>query len=220
LSNTEENLRKRLVKIGKMLFKKGLTYGTFGNISARTLDPNLCLIKPSGVSLNKLESKDFLLINIKSRKILKSNKKPSIETPFHIKLYQERKEVGGIVHTHSKYCTIFSIIKKEILPMGFDLYQAPSFAKGIPISKFALPGTHELADNIVEAMKEHIACLIPHHGLTTIGKTIEEAALNAEIAEKLAQLNYETMLVGEPKPLPKETIQNLLKKAREKKHLF
>ena len=84
------------------------------------------------------------------------------------------------------------------------------------MSRFAPPGTDELAENIVEAMREHVACLMPHHGLTAMGRTVEEAAMNARVAEALAELQYNVMLVGEPEPLPEDMRGMLLKLARDR----
>ena len=100
--------------------------------------------------------------------------------------------------------------------MGLDVYAAPSLAKGITLSKFAPPGTEELADNLVEAMKEHIACIMPHHGCTAIGKSIEEAAKNAKIVETLAKINYKTLLIGEPSPLPVHILDKLVEDAKKR----
>jgi L-fuculose-phosphate aldolase len=167
------------------------------------------LIKPSGYSFSDLEPEHFLLLDINTREVLKGDAKPSIETPLHTKLYFQRPETGGIVHVHSKYCTILSILGKKIVPMGFDLYSAPALAKGVPISLYAHPGTEELANNLVLSMKDHVACLMPHHGSTTIGKSIEEAAQNARVLETLARLNYDVMLVGEPEDLPQSMLEKL-----------
>ena len=198
------------------LFDDGLTYGTSGNVSARVPGTDTCLIKPSGYRFCDLDPEHFLLVDINTREVLKGTAKPSIETPFHTKLYQQWPEAGGVVHIHPKYCTILSILGKEIVPMGLDLFGAPALAKGVPLSRFAPPGSEELADNMVEAMKEHIACLMPHHGCTTIGKSIEEAAQNAKVLEALAQLQYDVMLVGEPESLPQSMLDMLVKRAKEK----
>ena len=216
MSGTEKILRERLTKVSRQLFADGLTHGSSGNISAKLMGTSTCLIKPSGYRFCDLEPEDFLLVNINTREVLKGEAKPSIETPFHTKLYQKWPEAGGVIHIHPKYCTILSIIGEKIVPMGLELYSAPALAKGVPMSKFAPPGSEELADNMVEAMKEHIACLMPHHGSTTIGKTIEEAAQNAKVLESIAQLQYEIMLVGEPESLPDEMLNMLVERAREK----
>jgi len=152
--------------------------------------------------------------------VLEGKEKPSIETPFHTRLYKQWPEAGGVVHVHPQYCTILSILGVEIVPMGVEIFEAPALAKGIPVSKFAPPGTDELADNLVESMKDHVAALMPQHGLTTIGKTIEEAATNARMAEFLAKLHYEVMLVGKPRPLRDDVKKMLLDKAKQKGFLI
>lgn len=215
LSGDEQSLRERLAKVGRQLFADGLTHGASGNISARILGTDTCLIKPSGYRFCDLEPGHFLLVDINTREVLKGDAKPSIETPFHTKLYLEWPEAGGVVHIHPKYCTILSILGKEIVPMGLDLFGAPALAKGVPLSRFAPPGSEELADNMVEAMREHVACLMPHHGSTAIGKSIEEAAQNAKVLEDLAQLQYDVMLVGEPVSLPKPMLDMLVERARK-----
>jgi L-fuculose-phosphate aldolase len=216
MMDIEYDLRERLTTVGRNLYDLGLTYGTAGNISARIPNTGTCLIKPSGFRFCDLEPEDFLLIEISTRKVLKGNNKPSSETPFHTKLYIHWPSAGGVVHLHPKYSTILSILGEEVIPMEFTIYQAPALAKGIPVSKYAPLGTEELADNLVDAMKKHVACLMPHHGSTTIGKTIEEASQNAIVLEKLAQFQYELMLVGKPEPIPQSMRESLIERAKKR----
>ncbi len=213
---TEEELRLKMTEIGKSLYDDKLTYGTSGNISVRIPGTETCLIKPSGYSFKNLKPDDFILIDTNTRKNLKGSQLPSIETPFHTKLYQKRKDVGGVVHVHPKYSTIFSILKIKIIPMGVELFEAPALANGIGIARFALPGSDELAINLVNGIKDKVACLMPNHGITTLGKTIEEAAINARAVERLAELQFYVMLLGKPKPLPKYALKNLINLAMEK----
>lgn len=216
MDNVEKDLRERLARVGRQIWDQKLTHGASGNISARIPGTNKCIIKPSGYSFGDLEPHHFIVVDIETRKVLEGKEKPSIETPFHTRLYKQWPEAGGVVHVHPQYCTILSILEQEIVPMGIEIFEAPALAKGIPVSKFAPPGTDELADNLVETMKDHIACLMPHHGLTTIGKTIEEAAANAKMAEFLAKLHYEVMLVGKPRPLREDVKKTLIERAKQK----
>lgn len=216
MTDIEQQLRERLAVVGKHLFKEGLTYGSSGNISARIPGTETCLIKPSGYRFCDLEPEHFLLVDNKTMKVLKGTAKPSIETPFHTRLYLQWPEAGGVVHIHPKYSILLSILGRKIELMSLDVINAPGLVNGIPISKFAPPGTDELADNMVEAMKEHIACLMPHHGCTAIGKSIEMAAINAETVERLAELNYNILLIGEPNPLPQSMLDILREEAKER----
>jgi L-fuculose-phosphate aldolase len=215
MNKNEYNLRVRLVSAAKFLFDKGLTYDTSGNISARIQGTNNYIIKPSGYRFCDLDPNCFVKINIKTKQVISGDAEPSIETPFHTKIYQHFPEVSSIVHVHPRYSIILSIVCKKLILMGYDIFKAPALAKGIPVSKFAPPGTEELADNLVIALRNHVACLMPHHGLTAIGKTIEEAVINAEVVEKIAQLQYEVSLIGEPKPLPKSILDLLIENAKK-----
>lgn len=210
MNDIERELRERLTIVARTLYDEGLTYGSAGNISARIPETDTCLIKPSGYRFRDLEPDHFIIVDINTRKVLKGSAKPSIETPFHIKLYQHWEEAEGVVHIHPRYSIILATLRKKIIPMGLDLFDAPALAKGIPLSRFAPPGTEELADNLVEAMKEHVACLMPQHGITTIGRTIEEAATNSRVVETLAQRHYDVMLVGDPVPLPDSLLEMLV----------
>ena len=216
MTDIEQELRERLKVVGRKLFEEGLTYGASGNISARIPRTDTCLIKPSGYRFCDLEPDHFLLVDINTREVLKGTSKPSIETPFHTKLYLQWPDVGGVVHIHPEFSILLSTLGKKVVMMGLDIYGAPALAKGVPLSKFAQPGTEELADNMVDAMKEHVACLMPHHGCTAIGKSIEEAATNAKVVEALAEINYKILLVGEPSPLPQSILDMLVEMARDK----
>lgn len=216
MTNIEQKLRERLAVVGVQLFEEGLTYGASGNISARVPGTDTCLIKPSGYRFCDLVPEHFLLVDINTMEVLKGTAKPSIETPFHTKLYQQWPDAGGVVHIHPEFSILLATLGKKMVMMGLDLYGAPALAKGVPLSKFAPPGTEELADNMVDAMKEHVSCLMPHHGCTAIGKSIEEAAKNAKVVEALAELNYKILLVGEPSSLPQNMLDMLVELAKKK----
>ncbi len=209
MTSDEKNLRERLAAVGRMLFAQGLTIGSSGNISARLPGSSSCLIKPSGNSFRDIVPEQFLLVDIKTRTVLEGEGKPSIETPFHTTLYNLREDIGGVVHIHPHYATIFSIARVDILPMGMDIYRAPALAKGIGMSRYAPPGTEELAKNIAEAMENRFAVLMPHHGVTTIGPAIEDAANNAIVLEELARLNYKVLQIGKPRRLPGSILKRI-----------
>ena len=201
-TNVEEGLRDRLAKASRNLFRDGLTYGTAGNISARIPGTNTCLIKPSMSSFDELKPEHFIIVDITSRNVLSGEYKPSIETPFHTAIYRVRDDVNSVIHVHPHYATLFAIAEVELVPMGLLVFENPMLVKGIGIAKYALPGTQELADNLAKAMADKDVVLMPHHGITTVGKTIESAAALAKAVETLAKLQYEVMQIGEPRRIP------------------
>ena len=88
----------------KNLLKNSLVFESFGNVSQR-LSKNYFTIKPSGVDLNKIEYRDFPIININDGSVEKNKLKPSTDTPTHRAIFKRYPNIGGIAHTHSIYAT-------------------------------------------------------------------------------------------------------------------
>lgn len=205
-----EKLRKCLARAGRLLVEEKLTTGTSGNISARIPDTNLCLIKPSGRKLDELFPDDFVELEIDSLNY-SGSVKPSIEAPFHTELYKSNSDISAVVHVHSEYALILSILGVAPVPMSVEVFEAPLLAKGVGISEFAMPGSKELALSVVKAINDKNACLIPHHGSITIGSTIEEAVSYSRVLERICELNYLVRLLGEPVNFPLRLLEQLRK---------
>jgi ribulose-5-phosphate 4-epimerase/fuculose-1-phosphate aldolase len=216
MEEIEKDLRNRLTKVAKTLWKDGLVYGSAGNISARIPGTDKCIIKPSGFTMDDVKPEDFIVVDIYTLKVLDGKPKPSIETPFHTTMYRTRKDVGGVVHTHSHYATVFSIAEVELVPMGMLFYSAPLLAKGVGMAKYADPGTEQLALNIGAAMADKYCALMPHHGAIAVGKDVEEALMNAIAVEELAKLQYQVMQIGKPHVLPESTLRSFLESRQGK----
>ena len=208
----EIKLREQLVEVCQLLWDAGLVTGSAGNVSVRIPGTNKCIIKPTGFRLCDLKPEEFTVVDIKTREILSGELAPSTETPFHATLYSVRADIGGIVHNHSYYATLFSIAGIELVPMGMILYSAPPLAKGIGISKYALPGTEDLALNIAEEIKDKDAVLLPHHGVLTVGTNVMEAFKVSKGVEDLAKLQFDLMRISKPQPLPDVTLQRILER--------
>lgn len=215
MENVEEDLRERLVKVCRLLWDNYLVYGKAGNVSARIPESNKCIIKPSGFRMCDVKPDDFIVIDVYTREVLSGRHKPSIETPLHTTIYRVKDDVGGIVHTHSYYATVFSIARVELVPMGTVLYTAPPLAKGVGIAEYAPPGTEQLALNVVSELKNKNAVLMPHHGVITVGMDVEEAYIIAKGVEDLAKLQYRVMQIGKPHSLPDSTLKDILEKGGE-----
>lgn len=82
--------RKQLVEYGRLLYDRGLTYGTAGNLSVR-IDHDDLLITPSGACKGFLIERDLVRISISDGKTTGGGR-PSIEVPFHTALYKHRKD--------------------------------------------------------------------------------------------------------------------------------
>ena len=105
------NLFKKVHSYNKKLSELGLIIQSFGNVSARY--KSSMIIKPSGLNMNNIGPKEMISVELKDGSY-KSIYKPSSDTPTHRVLYNEFKEIGAIIHTHSTYATAWAQSGKSI----------------------------------------------------------------------------------------------------------
>ncbi|MEM2896416.1 MAG: class II aldolase/adducin family protein [Candidatus Bathyarchaeia archaeon] len=206
--NIENKLRKHLAKAGRILAEEGLVTGPEGNISARA-NKDLILIKPSGFSMRSITPKDFLIVNLDG-KLIQGKHKPSIETPMHTLIYKGFKDVYAIMHTHAPFTNCLGIMGIKLIPISIEGLVAIS--KEVPILPFYEPGSQELANSVVEALKGgRDAVVLKNHGLVTVGKSIKKALNLSLIIEASAKLQFLCSLLGKPRPLPRSKFKALEK---------
>ena len=201
-----ENERKLIVEYGKLLVTKGLTTGTGGNISIFDKEKKYFAISPSGIDYFETEPEDVVIMDLDG-KVVEGERKPSSEWMMHLIFYKKRDDVEAVVHTHSRFSSTISCMRWDIPALHYYVAFA---GKTIPCAKYASYGTQELADNAFEGMGEGKAALLANHGLITIGRSVKEAFLVAEMSEEMAEYYYRTKSIGEPVLLVEEEMESML----------
>ena len=196
-----EDIRREIVDIGKKLVERRLTYGTCGNISCRAPDGRRMLITPSGVPYEMIKPEDILILNFHGE-IEKGDLRPSVETPFHLAIYRRRGDVNAVIHIHSQYTLAVSAVS-DFVPVFLD--EIFSHIGGdLQVSRYALPGSAELAKNVIEALGDRNAALLSNHGAVCCGRNLKEAFEIAEIVEEICKIFILSSSLGEIKILPDE----------------
>lgn len=187
------NLKKSVYKANLYLKENNLVYGTQGNVSGIDRKKKIVYIKPSGVPYEELKENMIVGVNMEGE-IIDGNLKPSVDTPHHLFIYQNLEDIGGICHTHSKFITIFSILKISV-PV-FTTAHADVFGKEIPVSKYVDNKGNKIGKEIFRIYKEtkSNAIILANHGLFTIGSTPEMAAFYSLMAEYCAEIFYYSLI--------------------------
>ena len=105
-----EALKNDVYKANMLLPKHGLVTFTWGNVSAIDRDSGLVVIKPSGVEYESMKPEDMVVLDLNGKKV-EGELNPSTDTATHLALYRRYSDIGGIVHTHSRWATIFAQAK-------------------------------------------------------------------------------------------------------------
>jgi len=203
-----QDLRERLVKVGRVIHDHGFVPGTVGNISARIPNTDTILIKPSGVSMGALKPEDMAIADLQGKKV-QGELSLSVETPMHTTIYKTRDDVQGVVHSHAPTATAFGVAGIEILPTLVEMFLF--IPNGVPIVPFEFPGTRELAEATQKKIKNFDAVILENHGIVTIGPSIEEACSLNILVEEAAKIQLTATLLAGREAITMEKIREKLK---------
>jgi L-fuculose-phosphate aldolase len=198
--------RKKVVKKGIEMLATNLTVGTWGNISSRVPEEDYIAITPTGMSYDELLPEDIVILDLEGN-IISGTRKPSIEVPLHLSIYNAREDVGAIVHTHSPYATAMAVARKEIPGAVEDLVQI--VGGNVRVNEYALPGTKQLGINTAKAMEGRNAVLLANHGMLGAGRNLEEAFRVCQVVEKSAQVTLLAQLMGGVVELSQDDIDGM-----------
>lgn len=199
-----EDLKKQVLEANLELPKRNLVIYTWGNVSAIDRKTGLVVIKPSGVPYEDLKLEDFPVLDLEGNKI-EGKLNPSSDTLTHLELYKAFPGIGGIVHTHSPWCTIWAQAGKPIPVLGTT--HADYFYGEIPVTRklTAQEIANEYEKNtgnvIVETFKNLDpnnvpGVLVSGHGPFNWGENAHQAVENAVIMETVARMAYYTQTLS------------------------
>ena len=218
-----EHLKEQVCKANLELPRYGLVTFTWGNVSAIDRASGLVIIKPSGVEYDEMTADDMVVVDLDG-KVVEGRYKPSSDTPTHLVLYKAFANIGGIVHTHSRWATAWAQAGRGIPAYGTT--HGDYFYGEIPCTRKMTPaeigGAYEAETGnvIVETFAaldpDAIPAVLVHsHGPFAWGKDAHEAVHNAVVLEEVANMALHTEQLNPQIPSMQ---QELLDKHYLRKH--
>ena len=201
-----EALREQVWNANLELVRKNLVLYTWGNVSGLDRESGLVVIKPSGVDYDVLKPEDLVVLDLDGN-VVEGQYRPSSDTDTHLELYRKYPQIGGIVHTHSTWATIFAQAGMGIPALGTT--HADYFYGTIPCTRPMTAdeiggeneGQYELNTGkvIVETFEKKgldpmqiPAALVCEQGAFCWGKDADDAVYHAVVLEQLAMMAYHT----------------------------
>ncbi|MCX7247922.1 MAG: L-ribulose-5-phosphate 4-epimerase [Burkholderiales bacterium] len=220
-----EALKKQVLEANLELPRLGLVDFTWGNVSGRDAASGAIVIKPSGVPYERMTATDMVVLDANGA-VLEGNLKPSSDAPTHLELYRAFPELGGIVHTHSSWATVWAQACRGIPALGTT--HADYFFGEIPctarLTEQQIAGQYEAQTGvaIVDCLRERgltptqmPAVLVANHGPFAWGADADAAVHNAAVLEVVARMALLTLQMDSGLPaMP----QQLLEKHFFRKH--
>lgn len=209
-----KKLKKKVYQANLDLVKHGLVVFTWGNASAIDREKGLVVIKPSGISYDAMKPEDMVVVDLEGN-IVEGSNKPSSDTATHLVLYNSFTDIGGIVHTHSEWATIWSQAGQLIPALGTT--HADYFYGDIPCTRkltnneILTEYEKETGNVIVEKFHNLDSNAIPgvlvnNHGPFAWGKDADDAVHNAVVLEQVAKMAYFTLKIKRVSSLDQELL--------------
>jgi L-ribulose-5-phosphate 4-epimerase len=220
-----EALLQAVWEANLLLPKYNLVVFTWGNVSAIDRARGWVAIKPSGVPYEGMTAKQMVVVDLEGR-VIAGDYRPSSDTPTHLELYRHFPEIGGIVHTHSRWATAWAQASRDLPAYGTthaDYFHGPvPCSRKLTAAEIQTDYERHTGKVIVETFEQRQitpeavpGVLIAGHGPFTWGTNAAEAVHNAVVLEECAFMAIQTEALN---PEAKPVEQTLLDKHYFRKH--
>ncbi len=202
----EQQAREAICEVGRRLYARNLVAATDGNISVR-IGEDLYVSTPSGISKGYMATKDLVIANGRGELVSGSGKVTS-EFFTHLAAYEERPDIGAVVHAHPAFATALTIAG-----LGMTDPVVPEVIMGllaIPTTDYATPGSREGADVVRPWIRDYDAVLLDTHGALTVGRDVFEAYMKLEKVEHTAQVLHAAHTLGRVRRLEPDAVKKLM----------
>ena len=178
-------------------------YGEAGNLSWRVGEK--ALVSGTGSWLPVLTGERVAVCDVVSG-LSENGVRPSMESVFHLGVMRERADVNVVLHFQSEYATVVACMKEK--PESFNVtLEVPYHVGEIAVIPYYCPGSPELAQAVIDGMREHDAVLMSNHGQVVCGKDFDDVLQRALFFEMACRIIVQSR--GRYEVLGKKDVENL-----------
>lgn len=189
-----QELREQVWQCNLELPRNGLVRLTSGNVSGRDPQTGMVVIKPSGFRYDQMTPAHMVVVDPLGR-VVDGDLLPSVDTATHLYVYAHRRDVLGVVHTHSPYASSFAALGQ---PIPSCLTTCAMLGGEIPIGGYVAMGDEAIGREILAKIGASLAIIMQNHGVFTIGSSPWAATRVAVEVEEIAQITHLALSRGAP----------------------
>lgn len=205
MTNISDDSVNAFVRACREAAARGLMRCSSGNLSWR-VDAEHMLVTATRSWASRLTADDVVLLRTADGAVL-HGRKPTIEVAFHAGILRARPDIDVVMHFQTTHATTLAC--QEAAPVNYCVIpEIPFYIGPIGHVPYLTPGSQQLADAVIEAMREHDLAVMANHGQVTVARDLDHAIQNAEFFELACQIIIES---GDClRPLTEEAVRELL----------
>jgi L-fuculose-phosphate aldolase len=156
------------------------------------------VITPSGREHLDLKPEEMVEVNIQNRQF-QGNIKPASEYGMFCRIFQQRKRINAIFHTHSPSASTVAAARRPVPPVLDDMVQL--IGPTVRVADYSRPGTRKMERGTLKALRGRMACLLANNGAVCLGRDLDEAFVASQVLEKACRAFIEASFLGGAKSI-------------------
>jgi L-ribulose-5-phosphate 4-epimerase len=197
LSDADRDLIRLAVRANRALGAAGQSDLVWGHASVRDPDGRGAWMKAAGWGFEEINTERVVLVSA-AGEVLAGEGRRHLEYPIHTEVMRLRDDVGAVVHSHALAAVAFASLDTPLVALSHDgahftYPDIPTFRETGSLIRNA-----ELGAALATAIGDGPGCLIPHHGLVTVGRTVAEAVMRAVSLDRACEVQLLAMSAGRP----------------------
>ena len=205
--NSQE-IKDQICDVCHKMWQLGWVAANDGNVSVKMEDGTFW-ITPSGISKSFITPEKLIRVNEAMEKLEGAEGLvPSSEIKMHMRCYQEREDVGAVVHAHPPTATGYAVANKPL--DEYSMIETVIAIGSVPVTPFGTPSTYEVPEAIAPYLAQHDVLLLQNHGALTVGCDLITAYYRMETLELFAKISLNAHLLGGAQEIPRNKIDQLL----------
>ncbi|MEL3906243.1 MAG: class II aldolase/adducin family protein [Treponema sp.] len=200
-------LKNQVCDICHKMWQLGWVAANDGNVSVK-LDNGTFLVTPTGISKSFITPEKLLIVS-KDGTIIEGAEgyRPSSEIKMHFRCYEERDDIGAVVHAHPPAATGFAVAHVHM--DRYSMIESVVTIGSVPVTPYATPSTLEVPEAIAPYLQEHDVMLLANHGALAVGCDVMTAYYRMETLELWAKISINAAILGGEKEISPENIERL-----------
>lgn len=203
-----EDIKDLMCDVCHKMWQLGWVAANDGNVSVK-LEDGTFLATPTGISKSFIMPEKIVHID-KDAVIIEANGdyRPSSEIKMHLRCYQEREDVGAVLHAHPPVATGYAVAN---VPLDeYSMIETVIAIGSIPVTPYGTPSTYEVPEAIAPYLGEHDVVLLQNHGALSVGADLLTAYYRMETLELFAKISLNAHLLGGAQEISRPNIDKLI----------
>lgn len=199
-----QHRKEQLAAAFRIFARQGFDEGIAGHITAR--DPEKLdhfWVNPYATHFSKIKVSDLLMVDGEGKVVEGTKRTNKAAFSIHSTIHEARPDVTAVAHAHTIYGRAWSTLSRPLDPI---IQEACAFYNDhIVFEEYkGLVLERDEGERIAARMGDCRAAILRHHGLLTVGRTVEEAAWWFITMDRACQAQLMAEAAGTPRVMTDE----------------